>query len=165
MAIEINVGGGGSVIDSVQPFNDDVDLKVDSNGNTWLKTGAIETNTNLYPNAKVNVNYTGTSFSVSAQDASPRGIAWDGTHFWVVGGQNDTVYQYTSAGTYTGTSFSFSAQDNSPAGITWDGTYFWVVGDQNNKVFEYAESVGLGNASTNSDTGLPIYVRVKYKTR
>ncbi|MES2668196.1 MAG: hypothetical protein V4644_00680, partial [Patescibacteria group bacterium] len=50
--------------------------------------------------------YTGTSFDTNfSGNSTPRGITWDGTHFWVVDISDDEVYKYTAAGTYTGTSF------------------------------------------------------------
>lgn len=292
----INAGGGGAPIDSVQPFNDTVNVKTDSNSNIWLKSGVLETDTSLYPDAFKSNRYTGTNFtlapsgtipegiawdsvnnkfwvvdrgaqtvsrykpdgsydsfnfSVSAQDTSPfgitfdgsdlwitglanksaykyttggsfvvgsdfnigvqdstpYGIAWDGTHLRVVGGQNKKIYRYTAAGSYTGTgddididhativspqglvfhenhlwvtdtqndgayqynlskeytgiNFDISGEDNDPFGIAHNGTEFVIVGRQNDTVFYYQESVGLPNASTDSDTGLPNYVRVK----
>ena len=49
-------------------------------------------------------SYASVSFSVNSQDNAPYGIAFnsDGTKFYVVGQQNDNVYQYAT----TGTSFS-----------------------------------------------------------
>ena len=35
--------------------------------------------------------YTGTSFSVSSQEATPEGMTWDGTYFYVVGRSTDTI--------------------------------------------------------------------------
>jgi len=51
-------------------------------------------------------SYSGTSFSVNSQDATPEGIVFnsDGTKMYMVGNTNDTVYQYsTSATTYSTT--------------------------------------------------------------
>ena len=56
-----------------------------------LKSGTVIKNTEVG-------EYQNVSFSVASQENEPLGIAWDGTHFWVVGGNTDTVYKYTSAG-------------------------------------------------------------------
>ena len=85
----------------------------------------------------LSVYYTGVSFDVSDEDAAPRGICWDGTHFWIIGLNVIRAYKYTAAGVYTGTSFDVSGEDFDSEGICWDGTYFWVVGDINNRVYKY----------------------------
>ena len=87
------------------------------------------------------------SFSVSAQDTAPRGIAFstDGTKMFVVGATNDAVYEYTlSTGFDVSTasfvdSFSVSAQDTAPYGIAFntDGTKMFVVGENDDDVNEY----------------------------
>ena len=82
--------------------------------------------------------YSGTSFSVAGQELNPRGITWDGLHFWVVGTSQDTVYQYTSAGVYTGTSFSVVSQAAGASGIAWDNYNFWVVGFDSDAVYKYS---------------------------
>ncbi|TET60953.1 MAG: hypothetical protein E3J52_02415, partial [Promethearchaeota archaeon] len=84
---------------------------IDAIGYSWDKTG-----------------YTGTHFDVGTEEGTPQGIAWDGTHFWVVGITNKEVYKYTSAGVYTGTHFDVGTEEGYPTGIAWDGTHFWVVG-------------------------------------
>ena len=56
-----------------------------------LKSGTVIKNTEVG-------EYQSVSFSVAGQDTTPTGITWDGSHFWVVGFANDTVYKYTSAG-------------------------------------------------------------------
>ena len=115
-----SLGGGGSVpVNGALPLNiGGVNLYNGISGDVYIKTGVVETDVSLYPNAYPNFGYTGTSFSVGAQDNYPSGIAWDGTHFWVTGDSTDSVYKYVKA-------------------------------------------VGYSVASTDSDTGLPIYVRIK----
>ena len=66
-------------------------------------------------------------------------------------------------GQYTGTSFSVAGQDTIPTGITWDGTHFRVVGSNTDTVYQYnlLDVVGLSTASTDADTGLPVYTRIR----
>ena len=123
------IGGGGSasLINEVVLMNDSDPVVTLDDGRVYLKGGAFETNLATYPLAKSSMQQAGVSFSVSAQEADPRGLTWDGTNYWVVGTSNDTAYKYTSAGVYTGTSFSVAAQTATPYGIEWDGTFFWVM--------------------------------------
>ena len=58
-----------------------------------------------------------------------------------------------------------SSQEGNPQGIAWDGTYFWVVGSNNDTAYKYfgADTTFVGSAkqSTDADTTLPIYMRIK----
>jgi uncharacterized protein len=93
------------------------------------------------------------SFSVSAQETDPSGIAFntDGTKMFIVGYIGDDVNEYTlSTGFDVSTasfvdSFSVSAQDTTPRGIAFntDGTKMFIVGDQGNDVNEYTLSTGF----------------------
>jgi sugar lactone lactonase YvrE len=95
--------------------------------------------------------YGGTSFSLSGQDASPTGVAFrlDGLKMYVVGDDNNRVFQYTlatawNAGTasYDGVSFVVSSQDNFPADLAFsaDGTKMYVVGNGTDTVYQYSLS-------------------------
>ena len=85
---------------------------------------------------------------VSGQDNSPTGMALkpDGTKMYIVGGQNDKIYQYSlstawdlSTATYDSVSFSL-AQDSTPWGIIIkdDGMRMFIAGIDNTSVYEYA---------------------------
>ena len=80
--------------------------------------------------------YANEAFPVAAQDNTPVGTCYDGSHIWIVGFTTDYAYQYTLDGTYTGTSFNVS-QASDPRGIEWDGEYFWVIGMSNRRVYQY----------------------------
>jgi len=87
------------------------------------------------------------SFSVAAQDAAPRGIAFssDGTKMFVVGDAGDDVNEYTlTTGFDVSTasfvdSFSIAAQDTNPRGLTFspNGFRMFVVGAVGSDVNEY----------------------------
>ena len=93
------------------------------------------------------------SFSISSQDTTPYGLAFntDGTKMFMVGWDGDDVNEYTlSTGFDVSTasfvdSFSVSSQDNSPAGVTFntDGTKMFVVGWNGDNVHEYTLSTGF----------------------
>lgn len=87
-------------------------------------------------------------FSTSAQDSAPADIFFkpDGLSMFIMGGTNDTVFQYTlssafdiSTASYASKSFSVTSQDTSPNGLWFkpDGTVMYVVGSTNDTVFQY----------------------------
>jgi DNA-binding beta-propeller fold protein YncE len=87
------------------------------------------------------------SFSVAAQDDSPYGITFnsDGTKLFVLGTQNDKVYQYSLTTGFDISTASFASdfsitQDTSPTGIDFnnDGTKFFVVGAGSDTVYQYS---------------------------
>mgnify|MGYP001027580681 CR=1 FL=1 len=88
------------------------------------------------------------SFSVFAQEVQPKGIFFkpDGSSFFVVGRDSDTVYQYTLGG------FSVAAREASPQGLSFkaDGTKMYVIGLAGDDVNEY-------NLSTAWDTSTAAY--------
>jgi len=87
------------------------------------------------------------SFSVSAQETDPHGLAFntDGTKMFVVGPSGDDVNEYqlstgfdVSTSTFTD-SFSIAAQEITPTGLTFstDGTKMFVLGESGDDVNEY----------------------------
>ena len=94
------------------------------------------------------------SFSVSAQDTSPYGLAFsaDGAKMFVVGNSGDDVNEYAlstafdvSTAAFVTDSFSVSAQDTRPYGLAFsaDGTKMFVVGLVRASVNEYALSTAF----------------------
>ena len=93
------------------------------------------------------------SFSVSAQETFPSGIAFnsDGTKMFILGRTGDDVNEYTlgtgfdvSTASFVD-SFSVSAQEITPLGLAFntDGTKMFVVGDTGDDVNEYNLSTGF----------------------
>jgi len=89
-----------------------------------------------------------TAFSTNAQDTSPQDIFFkpDGLSMFVMGGTNDTVFQYTlgtawdvSTASYASKSFSVTSQESSPLGLWFkpDGLVMYVVGNSTDSVFQY----------------------------
>jgi len=86
----------------------------------------------------VGLNYTGTSYSVGAQDIFPEGFFWDGTYWWMIGSNSDQIHKYYSDWTYTGISHDISGQFTTPTDIFWDGTNWWGLGDGTaDRVYKY----------------------------
>ena len=87
------------------------------------------------------------SFSLLAQDASIQDLFFkpDGAKMYIVGGVNDSVYEYdlsTSWNISTASyqrSFSVASQDTSPTGVFFkpDGTKMYVAGNSSDSVLEY----------------------------
>ena len=107
------------------------------------------------------------SFSVSAQDIYPTGLAFnnDGTKMFIVGDAGDNVYAYTlSTGfdvssTSFVDSFSVSAQETFPQGVAFnnDGTKMFITGFTGDDVNEYTLSVGftLNNVLPTLSSSIP----------
>lgn len=92
--------------------------------------------------------YASKFFSTAAQETDPQGVVLspDGTKAYVVGLQNNTVYQYTlstpwdaSTGTYATKSKSVAAQgtDMQDLYINPDGTKLFVLDGTNKTVYQY----------------------------
>jgi DNA-binding beta-propeller fold protein YncE len=97
-------------------------------------------------------SYTGNSFSFSSQDTNARGFAFsdDGTKLYMIGGTNDTVYQYAlntawdiSTVSYSSLSKSIAAQETSPQAVFLgnSGTRMYIIGDATDTVYQYNLSV------------------------
>ncbi len=111
-------------------------------------------------------------FSVGSSDTSPTGLAFApaGTKMFVLGDQNDSVYEYALSTAFDVSTasyehqFSVGSSDTSPTGLAFApaGTKMFVLGDQNNRVYEYAlgSSFDLtlteeGNRRPTADAGGP----------
>ena len=99
-----------------------------------------------------NASYDSKSFSVSSQEIYVQSlfIGNNGTKLYVVGTNNDTVFQYTlptaydiSTASYDSVSFSVSSQTSTPVGLAFksDGTSFYVADNSTEVIFQYDLSV------------------------
>ena len=141
MAIKLGGGGGSaSQINEVVALNNTDNVVTLDDGRVYLKGGVFETTTSTYPLAHSATTYTGTSYYVGSQDIQPRDVTWDGTYFYVLGRQHDSVKKYNASGVYQNVSFSVASQEGQPNGITYDGSHLWVIGNATNKAFKYTTS-------------------------
>ena len=86
------------------------------------------------------------SDSFNSTEAKPEGMAFndDGTKMFIVGNQNDSIYEYTLTSAYDVTddgatltsTFNISGQEGSPAGLAFssDGKKMFIVGSGNGNV-------------------------------
>lgn len=101
-------------------------------------------------------------FSVSSQEGAPTGVAFksDGTKMYIIGLNNDSVYQYAlstawdvSTASYENKSFSTQTQIAYPMGLyfTSDGTKFYTCGYNSDDAAQYTLSTAW-DVSTASHT-------------
>lgn len=149
-------------IDGKVPLNYQQDTYSEE-GNVWLKTGVIETNTGLYPDATASYNFNGVSNDITGtSEPEWADIVWvpsRGTYF-ITGTLNDNAYEVNPDGTTTGTIINFSNQDINPRGITWDGTHIWMCGNSNRALFKY--DITTGYAGTSISTGMDVVDNVTW---
>ena len=99
-------------------------------------------------------SYASISLDVSSQDTSPFGFRFnnDGTKLFIVGQQNDAVYQYNlntafdlSTASYGSVSFSVSSQDTDPEAIVFkgDGTKMYILGSNTDAIYQYSTVSGI----------------------
>jgi hypothetical protein len=97
------------------------------------------------------LSYDSVSLSVSSQNTSPWGMAFnnDGGFLYVVGDSGSFVYQYSlstafnlSTATYDSVSFDFSGQDASPRTIRFNdnGTKMYMVGVSSDTIYQYSSA-------------------------
>jgi len=103
--------------------------------------------------------------NVGTEDNNPTSIEWkaDGTKFFMVGRQTNSVYEYTvsvaydlsSTVTFTGNSFSVAAQDTAPESVRFspDGKRFFISATIANVVNEYSLTTPFSLASGVTFTG------------
>ena len=105
-------------------------------------------------------SYSSNTFSVASQELYPCGAIFnnDGASMYVVGSQNDTVYQYTlstpfdvSTASYASKSLDGSSEQSSSTGLAFnsDGTKIFIIGETPTKIFQYTLSSAY-DASTGS---------------
>lgn len=108
-------------------------------------------------------SYDSVTLDVSSQEAGANAIEFstDGTKMYIIGWQNDTVFQYTltsafdlSTASYASKSFSVATQESSPFGLRFnpDGTRMYIVGVSQDKVFQYTLSTAFDVSTASYDS-------------
>lgn len=111
--------------------------------------------------------YDGVSFSVTAQDSTPRRIIFnsDYSKFYMVGSGSDSIHQYSitddsdiSTASYDSVSFSISAQDLNPYSIMFSSDYskIYMLGNANKRIYQYTMGAGW-DISLSSYDGVSFY--------
>lgn len=105
----------------------------------------------------------GASFDASAQDTLGESLFFkpDGTKMYLLGAQNDTVYQYTlstawdlASVAYDSVSLSVNSQDPTPKGLFLkpDGTKMYVCGQTTDSVHQYTLSTAWDLSTATYDS-------------
>ena len=108
-------------------------------------------------------SYDSVSFSVASQDTTPANIQLnaDGTKLYVMGQDNDSIFQYSlstafdlSTASYDSVSFSVNSQEATPWAGTFslDGGKLYVIGGVNNTVFQYTVSTPFDLSTASYDS-------------
>jgi hypothetical protein len=103
-----------------------------------------------------------------ANNATPEGIATNGTDIWIVDGKSDKVFRYTGAASRlagsqnAASSFALNKTNGSPKDVVTDGTSLWVVNDSTmDKVFKYTLSgTLLGSWTIDSANAKPTGITI-----
>jgi sugar lactone lactonase YvrE len=111
------------------------------------------------------VSYDNVSFSVTSQDTSPLDMVFnnDGTKMYMMGTQNDSIYQYTlstaydlSTASYDSVSFSVAGQSADPMeiAINNDGTKMYLLSGYlaNRYVYQYSLSTAFDLSTISYDS-------------
>jgi sugar lactone lactonase YvrE len=139
-------GQTGTIPTKVQFKDDGTKMYVLSNTNDAIYQYSLSTAWDIS-----SATYDSVSFSVTSQEATPRGmfIGDAGTKLYVVGETTDTVYQYTlssawdlSTASYANKSFSVTAQEGTPYAVFLgdSGSKMYIVGLAQDTVFQYTLS-------------------------
>lgn len=165
-------GGGGTPVNGIaQLYLDGALSYTDESGQIWLKTGnIIAKDTVTYPDATFGLNLAGatflTSFSVSAQELNPKGLAFnnDGTKMYVIGRSGNDVNEYALSTAFDVSSASFTATfpftgtglDTIGAiAFNNDGTNMFIVSAGSIKrVWQLPLSTAFDITTTGTQTGL-----------
>ncbi len=95
-----------------------------------------------------------------ALNATPEGIATNGTDVWIVDSKSDKVFKYTGAASRTSgsqnasSSFNLNSGNRDAKDIVTDGASLWVVNDSTtDKVFKYSVAGSLQGSWTITGAG------------
>ena len=108
-------------------------------------------------------SYSTNSFSVASQDATPAGVFFkqDGLQMFVVGLQNNSVYQYSlstawdvSTASYDSKSLSVASQSTGASGLFFnpDGDKVWVTATVGDSVYQYTLSTDWDVSTASYDS-------------
>lgn len=118
------------------------------------------------PNDLKTISLGAGGYYVNDKESNPSGVCFsaDGTNIYVVGSQNDKVYQYTTSKPYRVDfceylqEFSIATQDILPKDIRFsaDGLIMYILGDTNNTVYQYSLSTAWNISTSVINTSFSI---------
>ena len=160
-------GGASLPIGSMAALNKATALAEEDDGSVWLRSGTIETNVSLYPDAKQSTQgvvgtFTNNEWSVGAQSSRLVSLFWEDVNnfWWLLDDAAKSVYKYNDQFVYQGVNTPLTnITSSSVQGITTDGTNNFAIGTDG-EIVKYDLNWGNGAvvrpASTllNGATGL-----------
>ena len=113
--------------------------------------------------------YDSVSLNIETQDNGSTCLFWkpDGTQFFVLGIQNDSVYEYNlttawdlSTASYSTNSFSVATQEGTPTAIQFksDGTQFFIVGQGTDYIKRFSMTTAWDITTASFDSGQQLNV-------
>ncbi len=107
--------------------------------------------------------YDSKSFSIAAQDTIPTDVQFkdDGTKFYIIGDNTNTIYQYScatawdvSTASYDTKFFSVAAQEMELRSVFFkpDGTKFYITGQATDTIFQYSCATAWDISTASYDT-------------
>ena len=109
-----------------------------TNNGAWLVT--INKTTGALTQVGTTVNF-GT-----VDETNPHGLAWDGSHLWVVGGNINALIRVdktTGLGTRIGSATNFGVSEVAMHGLAFDGTNLYGVGSTNDVFYTIDRTTGV----------------------
>ena len=112
-------------------------------------------------------SYNDVQFDVSSQESLPFGVSFknDGSKMYIIGGGNDTIFQYSTVApvwtdpdinnaSYDSVSFSITTQESTPAGVIFkdDGTKMYIIGTNADAVLQYGLSTAWDLSTASYDS-------------
>jgi len=108
-----------------------------------------------------NASYDSVSFSVATEDTGPTNIGFndDGTSMYIIGRDNDAIYQYTLSTAWDLSTASYASKSLSTSGenvardftFNNDGTKIYYIGSAVDRVYQYSLSTAYDISTATSD--------------
>jgi hypothetical protein len=124
------------------------------------KTWVIDSNRKVYVYSASGSLLGSWTAGTLANNATPEGIATNGTDVWIVDAKSDKVFRYAGAATRlsggqnAASSFNLNSGNTSPKDLVTNGTSLWVVNDAaTDKVFKYSTGGSLQGSWTTIGAG------------
>ena len=111
---------------------------------TGLDVGNLAT---LHPDLRDRVKSAyawGRPFALTAPATSPRGLAWDGSYFWILAGSPTQLYKLSHDGQVLGSCRPSAV--GTPTGLTWTGSALYCLGLSKKTVCEIRANCSVGRS-------------------
>ena len=157
-SVSFDMGGQDTGVDEIVFNNDGTRMYMLGFGSDAVYQYSLSTGFDIST-----ASYDSVSFSVAAQDTTPRGLEFNasGSKMYVCGDGSNSVYQYSlstgfdiSTASYDSVSFSVVSQDTGPSSLRFnpDGTKMFILGTSTDSVHQYSLSTGFDLSTASYDS-------------